>query len=65
MECQLFEHHDYIMLLFTDGQDFQQACELLAIQKVQIAYPGGMRKIGLGRCVDGAKAIAKLTGARA
>ncbi len=63
MECQPFEHHDYIMLLFKDDQDFQQACELLAIQKVQIAYPGGMRKIGLGRCVDGAKAIERLMAA--
>jgi len=61
MECQPFEHYDYVMLMFRNDQDFQQACELLGIQKVQIEYPGGLRKIGIGRCVDGAKAIAKLT----
>jgi hypothetical protein len=64
MECQPFEHYDYIMLMFRSDQDFQQACELLEIQKVQIEYPGGLRKIGLGRVVEGAKAIAKLTEGR-
>jgi hypothetical protein len=64
MECQPFEHYDYIMLMFRNDQDFQQACELLEIQKVQIEYPGGLRKIGLGRVVEGAKAIAKLTEGR-
>jgi hypothetical protein len=62
MECQPFEHHDYIMLLFKNEQDFQQACERLGIQRVQVTYPGGHQKIGLGRCIDGAKAVATLTG---
>ena len=61
MECQPFEHYDYVMLMFCNDQDFQQACELLGIEKVQIEYPGGLKKIGLGRCVDGAKAVARLT----
>lgn len=60
MECQPFEHHDYIMLMFHNDQDFQQACELLGIQKVQINYPGGLQKVGLGRCIDGARAIERL-----
>jgi len=62
MECQPFEHHDYIMLMFKNEQDFQQACERLAIKKVQIAYPGGKVKIGLGRVIDGARAMRTLTG---
>ena len=62
MECQPFEHHDYIMLMFHHEQDFQQACERLGIQKVGITYPGGKTKIGLGRVIDGAKAIRTLTG---
>jgi hypothetical protein len=60
MELQPFEHHDYVMLLFRTDQDFQRACELLGIQKVEIVYPGGLRKVGLGRCVDGAKAVDRL-----
>jgi hypothetical protein len=61
MECQPFEHHDYIMLLFKNEQDFQQACERLGIDRVQVTYPGGKQKIGLGRCVDGMKAITALS----
>ncbi|MCK6470858.1 MAG: hypothetical protein L6R28_03850 [Planctomycetes bacterium] len=61
MECQPFEHYDYIMLLFRNEQDFQQACERLGIQRVQVTYPGGKQKIGLGRCIDGMKALKILT----
>jgi len=62
MECQPFEHYDYVLLFFKNEQDFQQACERLGIDRVQVTYPGGKQKIGLGRCVDGAKAMATLTG---
>jgi len=62
MEAQPFEHHDYIMLMFRNEQDFQQACEVLGIQRVQVTYPGGLQKVGLGRVIDGAKAIERLTG---
>ncbi|MBE7465416.1 MAG: hypothetical protein HS116_18215 [Planctomycetes bacterium] len=61
MECQPFEHYDYLMLLFRNEQDFQQACERLGIQRVQVTYPGGKQKIGLGRCLDGMKALKTLT----
>ncbi|MGA2499558.1 MAG: hypothetical protein ABSH20_17615 [Tepidisphaeraceae bacterium] len=61
MECQPFEHHDYIMLMFHDDQDFQQACDRLGIRRIQITYPGGKSKVGLGRVIDGAKAIKQLT----
>ena len=57
MEVQPFEHYDYIMLLFRNDQDFQAACEKLGIQRVAITYPGGTQKIGLGRVIDGPKAI--------
>lgn len=60
MECQPFEHYDYLMLLFRHEQDFQRACEVLGIRKVEVTYPGGLKKIGLGRCIDGAKAIERL-----
>ena len=62
MECQPFEHYDYIMLMFRNDQDFQQACEPLEIRKVAITYPGGLKKIGLGRVIDGPKAIERLSG---
>ncbi len=57
MECQPFEHYDYIMLVFKNEQDFQQACERLDIRKVQVTYPGGLTKIGLGRVIDGPRVM--------
>jgi len=60
MECQPFEHHDYVMLMFHNDQDFQQACEVLGLDKVKITYPGGLTKVGVGRVIDGAKAVARL-----
>ena len=50
------------MLLFKNEQDFQQACERLGIGKVAITYPGGRQKIGLGRCIDGPRAMRMLNG---
>jgi hypothetical protein len=48
------------MLMFRHEQDFQRACEVLGIRKVEVEYPGGLKKIGLGRVIDGAKAIERL-----
>ena len=48
MECQPFERYDFIMLMFRNEQDFQQACERLEIKKVEVLYPGGRTKVGLG-----------------
>jgi len=62
MECQPFEHYDYVMLMFRNDLDLQRAHELLGIVKVEVEYPGGLRKVGLGRCIDGAQAIDRLTG---
>ena len=60
MECQPFEHHDFLMLIFRNDQDLQAACEKLAIKRIAITYPGGKQKIGLGRVIDGPKAIRML-----
>lgn len=62
MELQPFEHYDYIMLMFRNEQDFQQACERLGIKKVAIEYPGGTTKVGVGRVIDGARAVRLLIG---
>jgi hypothetical protein len=60
----VFEHYDYLMLVFRNEQDFQQACERLNVQKVQITYPGGRTKVGLGRVMDGARAMRVMTEGR-
>lgn len=62
MERHPFEHYDYVVLIFRDEQDWSSACEKLGIQKVQVKYPKGLTKIGVGRVVDGPTAIRKLEG---
>lgn len=63
MELAPFEHYDYIVFMFRNDQDFSGACEKLGIEKASMTIPDSNRvKIGLGRVVDGAKAIAKLQG---
>jgi len=61
MELQPFEGYDYIMLLFKSTQDFASACDKLEIQKVKVTHEGGLTKIGLGRVIDGARAIKMLS----
>jgi hypothetical protein len=60
MEAQPFEHHDYIVLMFGTAADHDAACELLGVQRVAQVYPGGKQKVGLGRVLDGVKAIERL-----
>jgi hypothetical protein len=33
-----------------------------ALSLNEVEYPGGLKKVGLGRVVDGAKAMERLTG---
>lgn len=42
--------------------EFLRACEVLGIKKVDVTYPGSLKKVGIGRVIDGAKAIDKLAG---
>lgn len=62
MEAQPFEHHDYIMVMFKNEQDWSQACERLGIGRVKIQYPGGSEKIGVGRVIDGARFLRFIAG---
>jgi hypothetical protein len=65
LECQPFGHHEDLMLVFRNEQDFQQACERMSERKVQITYPGGRTKVGLGRVIDGARAMRVMTEGKA
>jgi len=62
LEMQPFEHYDYIVLVFRDNQDFSRACELLDIGRRAYPVRDSFTKVGLGRIVDGAKALEKLCG---
>lgn len=58
MELQAFEHYDYIVLLFRNSLDWQRAKDLFQIQEEAFTLRDGQtRKVGLGRVVDGKRAI--------
>jgi len=63
MELRPFEHHDYLVVVFTNSQDWAQACELLNIQR-EAATVGSARKIGLGRVVPAERLLAVVAGAK-
>ena len=60
LEMKPFEHYDYIVLMFKNELDFAGACAKLGVDKVAVTIPQGKKKVGLGRVVDGAKAVATL-----
>lgn len=58
MDLQPFEHYDYLVLFFRNSMDFLKACDKFGVQKVAVkAGKDGKTKIGLGRCLDGARLL--------
>ncbi len=64
MDLRPFEHHDYLVVVFTNSQDWAQACELLAIKR-EAASVGTARKIGLGRVIKADRLLAIVQAAKA
>lgn len=67
MEIQPFEHYDYIMLTFKNSMDFLAACDRFSIKKVAFKFEGKKAKgykVGIGRCIDGAKLMERLKNGR-
>lgn len=62
MALQPFEHYDYVMLVFRNTFDWTAAVELFGLEKQAQDIGEGRRKIGMCRVIDGAKALAILTG---
>lgn len=63
MECQPFEHHDYIMVVFRDSHAWTRACDLLGIRREGVTL-GGRRKIGIGRVIGADRLFEILDGKR-
>ena len=57
MEIKAFEHHDYIVLAFNNTYDWLNACQLFGIEKINVSFVKGHKKVGLGRIVDGRKLL--------
>ncbi|MEQ1862787.1 MAG: ParB/Srx family N-terminal domain-containing protein [Chthoniobacteraceae bacterium] len=60
MECQAFEHHDYLVFMFHDLRDWMQAVQLLGVKQVDASITRGARKIGVGRVMNGKRLLAVL-----
>lgn len=52
MELKPLEKYDYIVLLFSNIYDFENAQEKFGIKKIQIPFKN---KVGLGRIINGGK----------
>ena len=61
MELAAFEGYDYIVLVFKDQLDWLAALDILEIEKVRQVVEKGKDKVGLGRIIDGAEALRKLS----
>ena len=57
MELKFNEHHDYIVFLFHNSNDWIKAVSKLDLGKVPVSLSPKTKQIGLGRVVDSSKLI--------
>lgn len=62
MNPMLFEHQDFIVFKFDDVNDYVKCLTGLGIKKVDASLSPKVKKIGLGRVVDGTKLVELLGG---
>lgn len=47
-----YEHYDYVVILARSTMDYDRLCALLKISKENFSSPGGVYRVGIGRCID-------------
>ena len=57
MECQAFEHHDYLVFMFHDLRDWMQALQSMGVPEVDYSITRKTRKIGVGRVLHGKRLL--------
>ena len=57
MECQAFEHHDYLVFMFHDLRDWMQVLQLMGVHEVDYSINRRTKKIGIGRVLHGKRLI--------
>jgi hypothetical protein len=57
MECQPFEHHDYLVFMFHDLRDWMLALQLIGVREVDYSITRKTRKLGVGRVMHGKRLI--------
>ena len=57
MECQAFEHHDYLVFMFHDLRDWMLALQLMGVPEVDYSITRTTKKIGIGRVLNGKRLL--------
>jgi len=57
MECQAFEHHDYLVFMFHDLRDWMLALQLMGVREVDYSITRSSNKIGIGRVLYGKRLL--------
>lgn len=57
MECQAFEHHDYLVFMFHDLRDWMQALQLMGVREVDYSITRTTKKLGIGRVLHGKRLL--------
>lgn len=57
MECQAFEHHDYLVFMFHDLRDWMQVLQLMGVHEVDYSITRTTKKIGIGRVLYGKRLL--------
>ena len=57
MECQAFEHHDYLVFMFHDLRDWMQVLQLMGVREVDYSITRTTQKLGIGRVLHGKRLI--------
>ena len=57
MECQAFEHHDYLVFMFHDLRDWMQVLQFMGVREVDYSITRTTKKLGIGRVLHGKRLI--------
>jgi len=53
MECQAFEHHDYLVFMFHDLRNWMEVLQLMGVREVDYSITRTNKKLGIGRVLHG------------
>lgn len=57
MECQAFEHHDYLVFMFHDLRDWMLALQGMGVVEVDYSISRTSKRIGIGRVLNGKRLL--------
>jgi len=59
LELKAFEHHDYVVFVFDNQQDWLNVVSKFNIERVDAGY-GDTKKVGVGRVLNGKELLKKI-----